>query len=72
MIDKGFLITSSQFFTILTDISSWPHALLISRDVIVFSMSLSEKLIDVNLASVSKSCELGKELLLFRDIHFEA
>ena len=72
MIDKGFLIESSQIFTILTDISSWPCALLISRDLIIFSMSLSEKLIDVNLASVSKSSELGKELLLLRGVHLEA
>ena len=35
-------------------------------------MSLSEKLIDVNLASVSKSSELGKELLLLRGVHLEA
>ena len=35
-------------------------------------MSLSEKLIDVNLASVSKSCELGKELLLLRSAHLRA
>ena len=35
-------------------------------------MSLSEKLIDVNLASVSKSNELGKELLLLRGVHLEA
>ena len=34
-------------------------------------MSLSEKLIDVNLAFVSKSSELGKELLLFRGVHLE-
>ena len=72
MIDKGFLIESPQIFTILTDISSWPCALLRSRDLIIFSMSLSEKLIDVNLASVSKSCELGKELLLLRSAHLGA
>ena len=35
-------------------------------------MSLSEKLIDVNLASVSKSKELGKELLLLRGVHLKA
>ena len=34
-------------------------------------MSLSEKLIDVNLAS-SKSSELGKKLVLFRGVHLEA
>ena len=72
MIDKCFLIELSQIFTILTDISSWLCALLISRDLIIFSISLSEKLIDVNLASVSKSSELGKELLLLRGVHLEA
>ena len=71
MIDKGFLIKSSQIFTILTDTSSWPLVLLISRDLIIFSMSLSEKIIYVNLASVSKSSELGKELL-FQGVHLEA
>ena len=35
-------------------------------------MSLSEKLIDVNLASVPKSSELGKELLSLRGVHLEA
>ena len=35
-------------------------------------MSLSGKLVDVNLASVSKSSELGKELLLLRGVHLEA
>ena len=34
-------------------------------------MSLSEKIIYVNLASVSKSSELGKELL-FQGVHLEA
>ena len=72
MADTGLLITSSQISTILTDISSWPFALLISRDFTIFRMSLSEKLIDVNLASVSKSSELGKELLLFKGVHLEA
>lgn len=38
----------------------------------IFSMSLPEKLIKVNLASVSKLSELGKELLLLRGVHFEA
>ena len=38
----------------------------------LLSMSLSEKLIDVNLASVSKSSEIGKELLLLRGVHLEA
>ena len=72
MIDKCFLIELSQIFAILTDISSWLCALLISRDLIIFSISLSEKLIDVNLASVSKSSELGKKLLLLRGVHLEA
>ena len=72
MIDKGFLIESSEIFTILTDISSWPCALLIYRDLIIFSMSLSDKLIDVILASVYKSRELGKELLLLGGVHLEA
>ena len=72
MIDKGFLIASSEIFIILTDVSSWPCALLISRDLIIFSMSLSKKLIDINLASASKSSELGKELLLFRGVHLKA
>ena len=45
---------------------------MISRDLIIFSMSLSEKLTDVDLASVSKSSELGKELLLLRGVHLEA
>ena len=44
----------------------------ISRDLIIFSMSLSEKLNDVSQASVSTSSELGKELLLFRGVHLEA
>ena len=35
-------------------------------------MSLSEKLIDVNLAFVSKSSEHGKELLLLRGVDLEA
>ena len=35
-------------------------------------MSLSDKLIDVILASVYKSRELGKELLLLRGVHLEA
>ena len=35
-------------------------------------MSLSEKLNDVSQASISKSSELGKELLLFRGVHLEA
>ena len=77
---KGFLKESSQIFTkkkkknlhILTDISSWPTALLKSRDLIIFSMSFSEKIIDVNLTSVSKSSERGKELLLLRGVHLEA
>ena len=72
MIDKAFLIALSQIFTILTDISSFLCVFLTSRDLIIFSMSLSEKLIDVNLASVSKSSELGKELLLLRGVHVEA
>ena len=68
MIDKDLLIASSQIFTILT----WPCALLVSRDLIIFSMSLSEKLIDGNLTSLSKSSEPGKELLFFRGVHLEA
>ena len=35
-------------------------------------MSLSEKLIDVNLASLSKLSEVSKDLLLIRDVHLEA
>ena len=35
-------------------------------------MSFSEKIIDVNLASVSKSSECGKELLLPGGVHLEA
>ena len=35
-------------------------------------MSLSDKLIDVILASVYKSRELGKELLLLGGVHLEA
>ena len=72
MIDKGLLTASSQIFTILTDIASWPCALLIYRDLIIFSISLLDKLTDVNLTSVSKSSELGKELPLLRGVHLEA
>ena len=72
MIDKGLLTASSQIFTILTDIASWPCALLIYRDLIIFSISLSDKLTDVNLTSVSKSSELGKELPLLRGVNLEA
>ena len=71
MINKGLLMASSQIFTILTDISSRQCALLIPGDLITFSMSLSEKLIDVNLVSVSKSREPGKELLLLKGAHLE-
>ena len=46
--------------------------MLKSRDLIIFSMSFSEKIIDVNLASVSKSSERGKELLLPGGVHLEA
>ena len=46
--------------------------LLISRDLIIFSMSLSDKLIDVNLSSVSKLSELGEELLLLKRVHLES
>ena len=35
-------------------------------------MSFSEKIIDVNLTSVSKSSERGKELILLRGVHLEA
>ena len=71
MIDNSFSIASSQIFTLLTDVSICLCALLKSRDLIIFSLQLSEKLIDVNLASVSKSSELGKELLLPRGVHLE-
>ena len=43
---KGSTIASSQIFIILTDMSSWPWALFISKDLIVFRISLPEIVID--------------------------
>ena len=47
-------------------------ALLWSRDLIILSISLTEKLIEVNIASVSKISKLGKGLLFLRGVHLEA
>ena len=69
MIDNSFSIASSQIFTLLTDVSICLCALLISRDLIIFSLQLSEKLMLIQLDS--KSSELGKELLLPRGVHLE-
>lgn len=47
-------------------------ALLWSRDLIILTMSLTGKLIEVNVASVSEISELGKDLLFLRGVHLEA
>ena len=48
------------------------YALLWSRDLIILTMSLTGKLIEVNVASVSEISELGKDLLFLRGVHLEA
>lgn len=48
------------------------YALLWSRDLIILTVSLTGKLIEVNVASVSEISELGKDLLFLRGVHLEA
>ena len=60
---KGSTIASSQFFIILIDMSSWPLALFISKDLIVFRISLPEIVIDSREEAVRYNLSGSTELL---------
>ena len=59
IIDKGLIRESSHNLTVLIDISSKPWALLMSRFLIILSISLSSQVMEENLASVLKTTESG-------------
>ena len=59
IIDKGLTRESPHNVTILTDISSKPWALLMSRFLIILSISLSSQVMEENLPSVLKKTESG-------------
>ena len=50
---RGSIIASKQIFSILTDMWSWPWTLFISKDVIIFRISLPEIVIDSREEAVS-------------------
>ena len=60
---KALTIASSQFFSILIDMSSWPGALFISKDLIVFRISLPETVIDSREKAVTYDLLGSTELL---------
>ena len=57
--DKALTMESPHNVTILTDISSKPWALLMSRFLIILSISFSSQVMEENLASVLKKTESG-------------
>ena len=59
IIDKGLTRESPHNVTILTDISSKPWALLMSRFLIILSISLSSQVMEESLVSVFKTTESG-------------
>ena len=71
-LDKGFMTASSQILNILIDISSQPCALWLSRALMIFSISLSENLVEFSLISVSKLNVPGKKLLFLMGVHLSA
>ena len=70
--DRGVMIDLSHNFSILTDISSCPWALLMSRAIRTFSIWSSQKWILEMTASDSCSRKVGKTLSFFKTAHFEA
>ena len=72
IIDKGLTRESSHNLTILIDISSKPWALLMSRFLIILSISLSSQVMEENLASVLKTTESGIWESLSMGVHWEA
>ena len=71
IIDRGLCIALSQMLVILTEISSWPWALLISTDLIIFRMSSSVKLITDKLDVELRFNKLGNELLFVIGVLFD-
>ena len=59
IIDKGLTRESPHNVTILTDISSKPWALLMSRFLIILSISLSSQVMEESFAPVLKTTESG-------------
>ena len=59
IIEKDLTRESSHNLTILTDMSSKPWALLMSRLLIILSMSLSSRVMEESLTSVLKTTESG-------------
>ena len=73
IIDKGLTRESSHGLTILIDIlSSKPWALLMSKFLIILSISLSSQVMKENLASVFKTTESGIWESLSMGVHWEA
>ena len=57
IINKGLIRESSYNMTILTDILSKPWALLVSRFLIILSMSLFSQVMEESLTSMLKRTE---------------
>ena len=72
IIEKDLTRESSHNLTILTDISSKPWALLMSRLLIILSMSLSSRVMEESLTSVLKTTESGIWELLSMGVLWEA
>ena len=64
---KGSTIVLLQIFNILTDTSSWPWALFISKDIIVFRISLPEIVIDLREEAVRDDLSGSTELFTTRE-----
>ena len=67
---KGLQIESSQIFTILILIISWPWALFRSRFLVIFRISLFEKSIVVSESHVFLESVVGSSLLFLSIEHW--
>ena len=69
---KDLQIESSQIFTILILIKSWPWVLFVSRFLIIFRISLFEKSIVVSDSHVFSERVAGSSLLFLSTEHWSA